>query len=80
MSDYQSYPVATIVCVRDKGMKEPWCLMASDPEASARTLIVYYAKRWGIATSFCDIKDLRFGMGMSSLHVRKPERATVCCY
>jgi len=74
LTDYQSYPVATIVCVRDKDMKEPWCLVASDPEASARTLIGYYAKRWGIETSFRDIKDLRFGMGMSSLHVRKPER------
>ena len=25
----QAYPVATVVCVRAKGMKEPWCLAAS---------------------------------------------------
>ena len=27
----QAYPVATVVCVRAKGMKEPWCLAASTP-------------------------------------------------
>ena len=25
----EAYPVATVVCVRAKGMKEPWCLAAS---------------------------------------------------
>ena len=63
-----------MVCVQAKDMKEPWCLVASDPNAKAKTLIGYYAKRWGIETSFRDIKDLRFGMGMSSLRIRRPER------
>ena len=39
-----------------------------------RTLIRYYAKRWGIETSFRDIKDIRFGMGMSSMHISRPDR------
>ena len=55
-------------------MKEPWCLVASDREAKARTLISYYGKRWGIETSFRDIKDSRFGMGMSALRISNPER------
>jgi hypothetical protein len=55
-------------------MKEPWCLVASDPEASAKTLKGYYAQRWGIEASFRDIKDLRFGMGMKALRISRPER------
>lgn len=74
LTDSHELEVATVVCVQDKDMKEPWCLAASDREAKARTLISYYAKRWGIETSFRDIKDLRFGMGMSSLRIRRPER------
>lgn len=67
-------PVNTVVCVQDKGMKEAWCLAASDITASARTLINYYAKRWGIETAFRDTKDLRFGMGMSLLRIRSAQR------
>jgi hypothetical protein len=74
VTESQGHPVATVVCVREAGMKEPWCLVASDPKAGARTLINYYAKRWGIETSFRDIKDLRFGMGMAKLRIREPAR------
>lgn len=66
--------VNTVVCVQDKGMKEPWCLAASDITASARTLINYYAKRWGIETAFRDTKDLRFGMGMSLSRIKSTQR------
>jgi hypothetical protein len=31
-----AYPVATVVCVRAKGMKEPWCLAASTADEPAR--------------------------------------------
>jgi len=68
------YPVATVVCVKDKGMKEPWCLVASAPEAGAKALKGYYAQRWGIEASFRDIKDLRFGLGLAELRIGKPER------
>ena len=42
----EAYPVATVVCVRAKGMKEPWCLAASTADEPARALIKLYAKRW----------------------------------
>jgi len=74
VTDRHEYPVATVVCVKDKGMKQPWCLVASDPDASSKTLKAYYAQRWGIETSFRDIKDLRFGMGMASLRISQPAR------
>jgi hypothetical protein len=70
----ERYPVATVVCVRDKDMAEPWCLAASDPEASAATLISYYARRWEIESSFRDSKNLRFGMGLGLARVKECER------
>ena len=45
----QAYPVATVVCVRAKGMKEPWCLAASTADEPARAWIKLYARRWEIA-------------------------------
>lgn len=68
------YPVATVVCVQAKDMKQPWCLVASTAEEPARALINLYAKRWGIECSFRDTKDLRFGMGLGSMHVSTPDR------
>src|SRR6202046_4702233 len=69
----EAYPVATVVCVRAKGMKEPWCLAARTADEPARTLINLYAKRWEIEGGFRDTKDLRFGMGLGSMHVRHPD-------
>ena len=55
-------------------MKEPWCLAASNAEASAGTLVKQYARRWTIEPSFRDTKDLRFGMGMAEIRIAEPER------
>ena len=66
--------VGTVVCVQDHKMKQPWCLVASEGKIGTRTLIRYYAKRWGIETSFRDLKDMRFGMGMSAMRVSSPQR------
>ena len=74
VTDTHQWRVGTVVCVHDKAMKEPWCLVASERGVGTRTLIRYYAKRWGIETSFRDIKDIRFGMGMSSMHISRPDR------
>ena len=63
-----------MVCVHDRKMKEPWCLVASESKVGTRTLIRYYGKRWGIETSFRDIKDMRFGMGLSAMRVSSPQR------
>jgi len=70
----EAYPVATVVCVRAKGMKEPWCLAASTADQPARALINLYAKRWEIEGGFRDAKDLRFGVGLAAMHVSTPDR------
>jgi hypothetical protein len=66
--------VGAVVCVHAKGMKEPWCLAASDPHASATTLVNHYARRWTIEPAFRDTKDLRFGMGLSFTRIGEPTR------
>ena len=70
----QGRQVGAVVCVHAKRMKEPWCLAASDPEATAAALVNHYAKRWTIESSFRDTKDLRFGMGLSSTRIGEPMR------
>jgi hypothetical protein len=68
------YPVGTVVCVQDPDMKQAWCLAASSTNATAKELTRYYGRRWGIECGLRDTKDLRFGMGMGSMHVKTPER------
>ena len=67
-------PVATVVCVQARDMKQPWCLAASATNETAKALVNLYAKRWGIKGAFRDAKDLRFGMGMGAVHVSTPDR------
>jgi hypothetical protein len=68
------YQVGTVLCVRDKDMKQAWCLATSRAEATANELKGLYGKRWGIECGFRDTKDLRFGMGMASIRVSTPAR------
>jgi Transposase DDE domain len=70
----ERYQVGTVLCVQDKAMKQAWCLATSSTEATAKALMTLYGKRWGIECSFRDTKDLRFGMGMGSIHVSTPAR------
>ena len=67
-------PVGTVACVHAKATKESWCVVASEEKMATRTLLRDYAKRWGIETSFRDIKDMRFGMGMSAMRIRHAAR------
>lgn len=66
--------VGTVVCVQDPDMKQAWCLAASSTDATAKQLIGYYGRRWTIECTLRDTKDLRFGMGLGTIHVKSPER------
>jgi hypothetical protein len=70
----ERYQVGTALCVRDKDMKQAWCLATNLTDATASSLKGLYGKRWGIECGFRDTKDLRFGMGMGSIHVSTPAR------
>jgi hypothetical protein len=68
------HKVGAVVCVHAKDMKEPWCLAASNAEATAQEIIRHYSKRWTIEPGFRDTKDLRFGMGLGVLRIADPRR------
>jgi hypothetical protein len=68
------YRVGTVICVQDPDMQQAWCLAASSANATAKRLTGYYGRRWGIECALRDTKDLRFGMGMGSMHVNSPGR------
>lgn len=67
-------PVGAVVCVHAKDMKEPWCLVASDPGATASQIVKLYSKRWTAEPSFRDTKDLRFGLGLDAIRIGDPQR------
>jgi hypothetical protein len=69
-----STQVGAVVCVKKKGMKEPWCLATSHEQASGAEVVALYSRRFTIEEGFRDIKDLRFGMGLSWVRIAEPER------
>lgn len=67
-------PVPTVVCVRAPEMKEPWCIWASSHDLSGKEIVNCYGKRFSCEETFRDVKDLRFGLGMSWTRIGNPER------
>jgi hypothetical protein len=67
-------PVGAVVCVHAKAMQEPWCLVASNREATAPQIVKLYSKRWTAEPSFRDTKDLRFGLGLDAVRIADPQR------
>lgn len=69
-------PVAAVVCVWAKGMKEPWFLACGEASRgrSAAQLVKLYGRRFTIEENFRDTKDLRFGMGLSSARISRVGR------
>jgi hypothetical protein len=53
-------------------MKEPWCLVTSNCDATAPQIIRLYSKRWGVEPGFRDTKDLRFGL--RAVRIADPQR------
>ena len=70
----EGYFLPTFVAVHDKKMKDPWLLFSSITSRSGSEIVKLYGRRFSIEESFRDIKDIRFGMGLSSLKISKPER------
>src|SRR3954470_11795069 len=71
-------PVGAVVCVHAKDMKEPWCLVTGNGDATAPQIIALYSKRWRVEPSFRDTKDLRFGMGLGAVRIADPQRRCCC--
>src|SRR5687767_10753053 len=75
VNGYQAHcPVGAAVCVHAKGMKEPWCLVTGNRDATAPQIIKLYSKQWTVEPSFRDTKDLRFGLGLGAVRIADPQR------
>jgi hypothetical protein len=69
-------PLSSFVCVHTKGMKEPWFLACGEGnrDRSASEIVKLYSRRFTIEENFRDTKDLRFGMGLSSMRISRVKR------
>ncbi len=66
--------VAAVVCVHAKGMDEPWHLATSREDKSGADIVKLYGRRFTIEETFRDLKNLRFGLGLSDTRISTPER------
>lgn len=66
--------VAIVVLKHAKGMKEAWCLSSSRSDLKPSAIVNLYGRRFTIEERFRDIKDWRFGMGVSAVRMANPHR------
>jgi hypothetical protein len=70
----EKVPVPTVLVVHAVGMKQSWCLATSETGSTAKELLHHYGKRFTIEEMFRDLKDPRFGMGMTWTRIGTPLR------
>lgn len=66
----QRFPVGAVVLIRDRDMKESWCLATSRTDLSARQVITLYGKRFCCEETFRDAKNAHLGLGLSQTHIQ----------
>lgn len=66
--------VDAVVCVKARGMQAPWCLAIGGATITGAQAVRLYGRRFTIEETFRDVKDPRFGLGMSATHIRDPRR------
>ena len=67
-------PVAAVVCVHARGMKDAWHLATSRADLTGAQIVKAYGKRFSIEETFRDCKDARFGMGLKATHIGDAKR------
>ena len=70
----QNVTVPVVVVVKAAKMKESWCLACSDVAMGSQAIVKAYGRRFSIEENFRDVKDIRFGMGLSSTRISQSER------
>lgn len=66
--------VPLVAIIKDKGMKDYWCLACSNDKACIKTIKKYYAKRWSTETSYRDEKNDYFGLGLYKSRIKNKHR------
>ena len=67
-------PVPAVVCVKEAGMKENWCLATSRTDLGGKNVVELYGKRFTTEENFRDTKDQKYGLGLSATHIGTPVR------
>jgi hypothetical protein len=70
-------PVAVVLCVQDKRMKEPWLLASSRSDLKGTELKKIYGKRFTVEETFRDVKNPRLGLGLKQTVVERNDRRDV---
>ena len=66
--------IGAVVVVKQRLMKEAWCLATSLKNRTASEVVKLYGRRFTIEETFRDTKDLHFGMGLKATHIRDAAR------
>jgi hypothetical protein len=66
--------LGAVVCLKAKGMKDAWHLATSHTDRTGAEIVKLYSKRFTIEESFRDLKNLRFGMGLTDTRISSPAR------
>ena len=67
-------PLDLVVCVQARGMQAPWCLAVGSATLTAAQAVRLYGRRFTIEEAFRDVKDPRYGLGLSTTHIGDPRR------
>lgn len=70
----EEFPVQQVIITKEKNMKDAWCLASNCRDKKTRETINLYARRWKIEPYFRDVKDQRFGFGLSQTNIKSLER------
>jgi hypothetical protein len=70
----QRHLVPVVVCVQDKAMKEPWCLVSSRHDLKGVEIKVAYGRRFTVEETFRDVKNPRFGLGLTQVVIARNDR------
>ena len=70
----QRHLVPVVVCVQDKAMKEPWCLVSSRQDLKGVAIKGAYGRRFTVEETFRDVKNPRFGLGLKQVIIERNDR------
>jgi Transposase DDE domain len=66
--------VPVVVCVQDKAMREPWCLVSSRQDLTGVEIKVAYGRRFTVEETFRDVKNPRLGLGLKQAVIERHDR------
>jgi hypothetical protein len=70
----QRHLVPVVVCVQDKAMQEPWCLVSSRQDLKGSEIKSVYGRRFTVEETFRDVKNPRFGLGLKQAVIERNDR------